>query len=257
MFAVAGCLIVVLTGYLVFRLKTIEVENQTYDFTGMSVYPMVKVEGGTFVMGTDKTEDEDCMPHRVTLNDFYIGQFEVSQGLWETVMGNNPSAFRSDENRDSLPVENVSFEDVQLFISRLNAKTGKNFSLPTEAQWEYAARGGVKSRNTDYAGSEKPYVIWYRKDSPMNIKYDFSVNELGIYHMSGNVAEWCADYYSEDFYASSENSVDPRNDRKDEYHVFRGGSFKDNDEGDITVYYRNADSLARSYVGFRLVINEI
>lgn len=260
--AVAGCLIVFLTGYLVFRLKTIpeeapsEVEYQTYDFTGMNVYPMVKVEGGTFVMGTDKTEEKDCMPHTVTLNDFYIGQFEVSQGLWETVMGNNPSAFQPDENRDSLPVENVSFEDVQLFISRLNAKTGKNFSLPTEAQWEYAARGGVKSRNTVYAGSEYPHAICYNEESPMNIMFDFSVNELGIYHMSGNVAEWCADYYNEDFYASSENSVDPRNnDRKDEYHVVRGGSFKDNDAENITVYYRDASSLARPDVGFRLVIN--
>ncbi len=259
--AVAGCIIVILIGYLIFRPKKVievekgEIEYKTYDFTGMNAYPMIKVEGGTFVMGSNDTNEDDCVPHNVTLSDFYIGQFEVPQGLWEEIMGSNPSAYQPAENRDSLPVENVSFEDIQLFINRLNAKTGKNFSLPTEAQWEYAARGGTESKGTAYAGSEYPNTIWYDKDEPFKILLNSSVNELGIYQMSGNVSEWCADYYNADFYESSPNSINPINTQKDKYHVIRGGSFNDNDIKYVTVYYRDADNTARPYAGFRLVIH--
>ena len=259
--AVAGCIIVILVGYLVFRPKKIievekgKIEYKTYDFTGMNAYPMIKVKGGTFMMGTNDTEEDDCTPHNVTLSDFYIGQFEVSQGLWEKIMGNNPSAYQLSEVKDSLPVENVSFDDVQSFITQLNAKTGKNFSLPTEAQWEYAARGGIDSKNTYYAGSEYPNTIWYDKENPFKIKLNSSVNKLGIYQMSGNVAEWCIDYYNADFYESSHNGINPVNTKKDKYHVIRGGSFNDNDIEYITVYYRDADNMARPYIGFRLVIN--
>ncbi len=261
MLAVAGCIIVVLIGYLIFRpKKVVEVEKgkiayKTYDFTGMNAYPMIKVEGGTFIMGTNDTDEDDCTPHNVTLSDFYIGQFEVSQGLWEKIMGSNPSEYQPTEGQDSLPVENVSFDEVQLFINRLNTKTGKKFSLPTEAQWEYAARGGAESKGTTYAGSKYPNNIWYDKDSPFKIKFPPSVNELGIYQMSGNVAEWCIDYYNADFYESSRNSRNPINSKNDKYHVIRGGSFNDNDIEYITVYYREADNTARPYVGFRLVIN--
>lgn len=259
--AVAGCIIIILVGYLIFRPKKVievekgKIEYKTYDFTGMNAYPMIKVEGGTFVMGTNDSDEDDCTPHNVTISDYYIGQFEVSQGLWTKIMDSNPSAYQPVEGRDSLPVENVSFDDVQLFISRLNAKTGKNFSLPTEAQWEYAARGGVKSKNMPYAGSKYPNAIWYDKEKPFKIQFDSSVNELGIYQMSGNVAEWCIDYYNADFYESSQNSKNPVNTKSDKYHVIRGGSFNDNDIKYITVYYRDADDSARPYVGFRLVIN--
>jgi len=259
--AVAGCIIAVLIGYLIFRPKKVievnldRIEYKTYDFTGMNAYPMIKVEGGTFIMGTNDTDEDDCAPHNVTISDFYIGQFEVSQGLWEKIMGSNPSAYQSVEDRDSLPVENVSFDEVQLFINRLNAKTGKKFSLPTEAQWEYAARGGTESKGTAYAGSKYPNNIWYDKDCPFKIKFPPSVNELGIYQMSGNVAEWCIDYYNADFYESSHDSRNPINTINDKYHVIRGGSFNDNDTKYITVYYREADNMARPYVGFRLVIN--
>ncbi len=259
--AVAGCIIAILIGYLIFRPKKLievekgKIEYKTYDFTGMNAYPMIKVEGGTFVMGSNDADEDDCVPHKVTLSDFYIGQFEVSQGLWKEIMGSNPSANQPAENRDSLPVENVSFEDIQLFINRLNAKTGKNFSLPTEAQWEYAARGGTESKGTAYAGSEYPNTIWYDKDEPFKILLNSSVNELGIYQMSGNVSEWCADYYNADFYESSPNSINPINTQKDKYHVIRGGSFNDNDIKYVTVYYRDADNTARPYAGFRLVIH--
>lgn len=261
MLIVAGCIIAVLIGYLIFRPKKVvevgegKIAYKAYDFTGMNAYPMIKVEGGTFVMGTDDTDEDDCTPHTVTLSNFYIGQFEVSQGLWEQIMDNNPSAYQPSEGRDSLPVENVSFDDVQLFINRLNAKTGKNFSLPTEAQWEYAARGGNKSSGNIYAGTQNSNRIWFDRNHPTNIKFRPSVNELGICQMSGNVAEWCLDYYNKEYYKKSDNSIDPVNNTKSKYHIIRGGSFESGTPDKITVFYRDADNMARSCTGFRLVIN--
>ena len=260
-FAVAGSIIAVLIGFLLLRpKKVVEVDKgsvvyKTYDFTGTNAYPMIKVGGGTFVMGSKDIDEDDCAPHNVTLGEFYIGQFEVSQGLWESIMGNNPSSYNPDAGYENFPVENVGFEDVMEFINRLNAKTGKNFTLPTEAQWEYAARGGSKSNHTAYSGAKYPDAIWFDKEKPFRIKYDSSVNELGIYQMSGNVAEWCADYYNADFYNTSQNSTNPVNKNNAKYHVIRGGSFQDSDIKNITVYYRDADNVARPYVGFRLVLN--
>ncbi len=226
----------------------------TYDFVGNNAYPMILVEGGKFIMGTDKTEEEDCTPHQVTLSDYYIGQFEVSQDLWVKIMGENPSLYQNPK-KGLLPVENVSFDEVQRFISRLNKRTGKRFSLPTEAQWEYAARGGSKSKATRFAGSKYPNTIWYDKDNPFEVKFEPSVNELGIYQMSGNVAEWCLDYYDADFYKLSHKRRNPINAEKNKHHVVRGGSFNDSDANCLTVFYREADNEARPYIGFRLVLN--
>ena len=243
-------------GYLLFSRSgsSEKFAVKTRDFTGMNIYPMVLVKGGTFIMGND-TMDEDSPSHQVTLDDFYIGQFEVSQKFWKKIMGGNPSVFQHASLVDSLPVENVSMEDVQVFISRLNDKTGTQFSLPTEAQWEYAARGGSESHNTMFSGSSYPNSIWYDKEGPVKIKLSTSVNELGIYQMSGNVAEWCADYYNADFYNKSKNSMNPKNTNPEKYHVVRGGSFADTDAQYVSVYYRDADNVARPYIGFRLVIN--
>lgn len=260
-YAVAICIIAILIGYLIFRPKRIievekgKIEYQTYDFTGMNAYPMIKVNGGDFIMGTTEIDDEDCPPHNVSLSDYYIGQFEVSQGLWKKVMGNNPSSYQKAELQDSLPVENISFEDAQLFVSRLNNMTGQKFSLPTEAQWEYAARGGVESKGTKIAG-KYPNNVWYDKDHPFKIKFSPSVNELGIYQMSGNVAEWCLDYYEDDFYKQSANSHNPLNTSKNSFHVVRGGSFDDDEIDKITVYYRETSDKATSNIGLRLVLNQ-
>lgn len=259
--AVAGCIIVILIGYLIFCPKGViemekgKVEYKTYDFTGMNAYPMIKVNGGDFIMGTTEIDDDDCPPHNVSLSDYYIGQFEVSQGLWKKVMGNNPSSYQKTELQDSLPVENISFEDAQLFVSRLNNMTGQKFSLPTEAQWEYAARGGVESKGTKIAG-KYPNNVWYDKDHPFKIKFPPSVNELGIYQMSGNVAEWCLDYYEDDFYKQSANSHNPLNTSKNSFHVVRGGSFDDDEIDKITVYYRETSDKATSNIGLRLVLNQ-
>lgn len=259
--AVAACVIIALVGYLILRPKEVvevekgKIEYKTYDFTGMNAYPMIKVEGGTFVMGTNDSDEDDCPPHNVTLSDFYIGQFEVSQGLWSEIMDYNPSDYKPAEVRDSLPVENVSYEEVQKFIKKLNDMTGEKFSLPTEAQWEYAARGGKNSKGFSYAG-EYPNRVWYNKDHPAKIKFPPSVNELGIYQMSGNVAEWCLDYYDETYYTRSNNIHNPVNTNRSDYRVIRGGSFYDDEEKCITVFYRDYDNKARSTIGFRLVVNK-
>ena len=182
-----------------------------FSINGMT-YTMVNVQGGSFTMGATSEQGNELMEkgryfsdyrkpiHRVTLDNYYIGQTEVPQGIWEAVMGSNPS-----DNNDNcqLPVEKVSWYRCQEFINELNFLTGLRFRLPTEAEWEFAARGGVKSRGYKYSGSNMiDNVAWYldnrREDwnptYPVGTK---SPNELGIYDMSGNVKEWCLDNYDE------------------------------------------------------------
>lgn len=184
---------------------------------------MTFIEGGTFNMGSNDGGEAEKPIHKVTLNSFYIGKHEVTQALWRNVMGNNPSNF--DDN--SKPVEQITWSYVQLFLAKLNKITGKKYRLPTEAEWEYAARGGNKSKNYIYAGSNNPAEIaWtdgYNKQNtyPVGSK---KPNELGLYDMSGNVWEWCNDWYAADYYANSpvSNPIGPffGSDR-----VARGGSY--------------------------------
>lgn len=166
---------------------------------GVSI-EMVKVEAGTFMMGETKemeNPDEDDEPvHQVTLtNDYYIGKYEVTQTLWQVVMGSNPSEIKG----NNLPVETVSWDDCQEFISKLNRMTGRKFRLPTEAEWEYAARGGKKSRGYLYSGSSNiDDVAWYGNNDDKTHQVGMKqANELGIYDMTGNVWEWCQDLYEE------------------------------------------------------------
>ena len=196
----------------VFKVKDIE-------------FRMIKVEGGTFTMGaTSEMEnpyDDEKPTHQVTLSSYYIGETEVTQALWKAVMGSNPSYFKG----DNLPVEMVSWDDCQTFISKLNALTGKRFRLPTEAEWEFAARGGNQSRHTPFSGSSRiDDVAWYDGNSgdethPVKTKQP---NELGIYDMTGNVFELCQDWY--DSY-SSYAQTNPTGAGSGSSRVDRGGSW--------------------------------
>ena len=171
---------------------------KTFYANGVS-FDMVEVRGGTFRMGATSEQGSDADSyerpvHSVTLSSYYIGKTEVTQALWKAVMGNNPSEFKG----DNLPVERVSWNDCQEFVRKLNALTGQNFRLPTEAEWEFACRGGNNSRGYKYSGSNYIFnVAWYTDNSrgethPVATKLP---NELGIYDMSGNVWEWCSDWY--------------------------------------------------------------
>ena len=200
----------------------------TFTVNGVS-FDMVRVEGGTFTMGAtaeqeNEADDDEKPAHEVTLGSYYIGKTEVTQALWEAVMGNNPSRFKG-SNR---PVECVSWDDCQSFIAKLNEKTGKKFRLPTEAEWEYAARGGNKSQGYQYAGSNNfDEVAWYGGNSG-NQTHDVGTkrpNELGIYDMSGNVWEWCSDWYGDYSSASQTNPTGPSSGAN---RVLRGGSWSYN-----------------------------
>ena len=159
---------------------------------------MVLVEGGAFQMGSYKGDADESPVHNVALSTFYIGKFEITQSQWDAIMGNNPSSFSDCHN---CPVEQVSFEDIRVFIQNLNSKTGKSYRLPTEAEWEYAAKGGRKIKGyvyCEYSGSNYlDSVSWNsensaRKTHPVGL---LKPNELGIFDMSGNVKEWCSDWY--------------------------------------------------------------
>lgn len=198
--------------------------NGTLTVNGIK-YNMVWVDGGTFRMGATSeqgSEISDEKPvHSVTLSGYYIGKTEVTQALWQAVMGSNPSYFEGDD----LPVEQVSWDDCQEFIRKLNSLTGQNFRLPTEAEWEFACRGGNNSRGYKYSGSNYiDNVAWYDGNSgdkthPVATK---SPNELGIYDMSGNVWEWCADWYGD---YSSGRQTNPKGPYGGSFRVCRGGSW--------------------------------
>jgi formylglycine-generating enzyme len=247
----------------------------------LQVY-MTSVKGGSFDLGSNDEADDRKPAHTVTLKDFSIGTYEVTQLLWRTIMGTNPSTYKCDD----CPVNNVSWNDVQTFIRKLNERTGRHYRLPTEAEWEYAARGGsrevlvkkypnvarggvneflisdqgarVPDKNENgkrYAGERRAgEVAWYDRNSESHVHRVGTkhANELGIYDMSGNVEEWCADYYGKNY--GSKNSVEnPTGPSGGNAHVVRGGSYQNGTE-ELAVtrraaYVPNTKSMA---LGFRL-----
>ena len=222
--------------------------------TNIGDFEMVYVAGGTFTMGATSEQGDDAYDsekptHSVTLSDYYIGKYEVTQAQWRAVMGSNPSNFTGDNN----PVEYVSWNDIQDFISKLNEQTGKNFRLPTEAEWEYAARGGNKSNGYKYSGSNTiGDVAWYddNSGSKTHAVGTKQPNELGIYDMSGNVYEWCSDWYGG---YSSDSQTNPTGPSSGSYRVLRGGSWN-RSAGCCRVSNRNGSSPDNryNYGGFRL-----
>ena len=229
--------------------------NQTFTVNGVS-FTMVGVQGGTFMMGATSEQgrfDNNWVKpvHQVTLNSFMIGETEVTQELWQAVMGSNPSKFKGNKR----PVECVSWDDCQTFIRKLNSMTGQNFRLPTEAEWEYAARGGNRSNRYKYAGSNSvKSVAWYWGNSEWQT-HDIGQklpNELGLYDMSGNVSEWCQDWW--DYYSPSAQT-NPRGPSSGSHRVFRGGS-SHSDAKDCRVAYRYYESpgYRNDRLGFRLAL---
>ena len=206
----------------------------TYTVNGVS-FKMVVVQGGTFTMGATAEQDSyaesnELPTHQVTLSSYSIGQTEVTQELWQAVMGSNPSYFQASTDANygtnlQRPVEQVSWNDCQTFITKLNQMTGKNFRLPTEAEWEYAARGGNRSQGYKYAGSNAVGgVAWYIENSgrtthPVATK---APNELGLYDMSGNVQEWCQDWYGS---YSGDAQTNPSGPASGSHRVYRGGNW--------------------------------
>ena len=197
-------------------------------------FRMKYVEGGSFMMGASGDDSEafdwERPRHSVTLDNYYIAETLVTQELWQAVMGNNPSDFKGDIHR---PVEMVSWNDCQEFIKKLNRLTGKKFSLPTEAQWEYAARGGKKSKGYRFSGSNDiGSVAWYDGNAsstthPVAQKH---ANELELYDMTGNVWEWCQDWFDSNYYANSPQN-NPQGPSSGGFRMLRGGSWKEDLRG--------------------------
>ena len=239
------------------RKKKEREKNGEFEVGGV-IFNMVSVRGGEFKMGAtdeqgnDKYESETPV-HKVKLHDFKIGETVVTQGLWKAVMGSNPSQFKGS---DDLPVEQVSWEDAQKFIGKLNQETGRTFRLPTETEWEYAARGGRKSMGYKYSGSKKlDDVAWYGEQSggqtyPVKWK---NPNELGLYDMSGNVWEWCQDWYGD---YSKETQTNPQGPAKGEKRVRRGGGY-DREARACRVTSRSCASanFKNNNQGFRIVLD--
>lgn len=227
-----------------------ELTNDKESFTVNGVqFSMIRVEGGTYTMGATSEQgsdawDDEKPAHSVSVGTFYIGETEVTQELWQAVMGSNPSYFKGSQR----PVESVSWDDCQTFISKLNSLTGKNFRLPTEEEWEYAARGGNKSRHTKYSGSnDVGFVAWYdvnSGDQTHDVKTK-QPNELGIYDMSGNVLERTGSYWRDDYNSSVDTSR----------RVLRGGSWYSS-AGLMRVSYRYwcEPSGSSNGIGLRLAV---
>ena len=229
-----------------------EHKDETYIETAKGInLKMIYVEGGTFAMGSNSVFDNEKPVHNVTLDSYYIGETEITQAQWRAVMGTNPSGYTGD-NR---PVECVSWDDAQAFCKKLSELTGKRYVLPTEAQWEYAARGGNKSKGYTYSGSNNIDKVakYNSSEGHSNVKSK-KPNELGIYDMSGNVDEWCSDWYSSSSYSSS-SQTNPQGPKSGSSRVLRGGGWFDYYACNCRVASRRNGNLSHpnSYCGFRVV----
>lgn len=206
--------------------------NKRHFYVNGVNFTMIQIDGGSFDIGATPEQgiyaafDEKPSLH-VTIKNFYIGESLVTQKLWQAVMNDNPSHFKG----DTLPVERVSWEECNDFIGKLNGITGSTFRLPTEAEWEFAARGGNKTSHTKFAGADDDAmceVMWFKENSKgqsHEVKSKLA-NELGLYDMSGNISEWCNDWYFNS-YANSGTQINPTGPSFGTTKVYRGGSWND------------------------------
>ncbi|MBO4813566.1 MAG: SUMF1/EgtB/PvdO family nonheme iron enzyme [Muribaculaceae bacterium] len=232
-----------------------EISKREITVNGVT-FNMVAVEGGRFNMGgtcEQLTPEDDEFPiHVVTLDDFYIGETEVTQALWSAVMGENPSGFQGDPN---LPVERVMWIECQTFVSKLSTLTGINFRLPTESEWEYAARGGKYTHYYQYSGSDDIDEVAWHDGNCTHVVGQLQPNELGIYDMSGNVFEWCQDWFGD---YDMMPIVNPTGPEDGENRVRRGGSWGGTYNGSRVSFRRyELENIRYNYIGLRLAASEM
>lgn len=259
--AVNGVITAIAEGVALITVTT-EDGNHTAQCTVTVIHPgeseMIAVEGGTFTMGYSDNEFPEHTiyerpTHEVTLNDFKIAKYPVTQKQWMAIMDDSPNYFKG----DNLPVENVSWDDAQLFISRLNEATGKNYRLPTESEWEYACRGGKSSAQNKYSGSNDLNRVGWCSFNSDRISHPVGTkapNELGIYDMSGNVWEWCHDWAAA---YTNEPKINPQGPETGDYRIIRGGSYI-SDYLKCRVSYRSSANPGEhsSEIGLRLALQE-
>lgn len=266
------------TGTLVaffFLWCTIPVMGQRIDTVWVDSIPieMVFVEGGSFVQGCDTKDTSIHCPqtstpaHKVVLNDFYIAKYELTRELYSAIMGKDPSICSFEHPRRLCPVENVSWYDAQAFIDTLNARTGMHFRLPTEAEWEYAARGGKYHSPFRFAGSHNINDVGWRVETDPKVRGQVcqwtkpvgqkQPNALGLYDMTCNVKEWCSDWFSSEYYSLQNSFKNPKGPAQGDEKVCRGGSWGEGDIKNCWVSTRSKSNPERHSpcIGFRLAID--
>jgi formylglycine-generating enzyme required for sulfatase activity len=240
---------------LFFSVLSISLCNSQDKQKIQTLLEFVKVEGGTFKMGDN--ELDDALQHEVEVSSFYVQKSEVTQELWVAVMGNNPS---KNKTWKEFPVTDVSWDKCQDFIKKLNIITGLNYRLPSESEWEYAARGGKLSKGYKYAGSDNLNDVgwnFYNSNNRVHTVKKKMPNELGLYDMSGNVYEWCQDWYAE-YDIDNQIKNDKDTSISDEFRVMRGGSWYSKTEPCQVAYrQQRRQSSGNNLRGFRLVISKL
>ena len=249
---------ILVCGFVLCFFLSINAKCHTNSIIEGLVNNMISIKGGTFTMGATEEQgsmaEKDELPvHEVTLSDFSMGRYEVTQEEWEAVMGNNPSLFKGTRKA----VEQVSWNDCQEFIGKLNAATGKKFRLPTEAEWEYAAKGGIYRRGCKYSGSNGIDEVACYEGNCNEVIPEVGMkapNELGLFDMSGGVWEWCNDWYDE---YPKEAQTNPQGPPSASGRVYRGGSWTSSDVYcRVPCRYCGSPIEKRKNLGLRLVLSE-